>query len=170
MKQFFQTPQPVKASRRQVLGIGATLAGGALIVGCSPSMIGKAMSIGAKHDFGAFGPFIKVAQDGTVTVVSKHIELGQGNHAGLAALVAEELDADWDTIKVEQAPHCRCPMPAPRFGSSTCTWRCSAPRAIVLFWPRPCGSTSHTRPNNSSPWRRRCSEATARPSSAARTV
>src|ERR1051326_4360730 len=104
MQQFCGNPPAPKASRRQVLTIGATLAGGALIVGCSPSMIGKAMSIGAQHDFGAFGPFIKVAQDGTVTVVSKHIELGQGNHAGLAALVAEELDADWDTIKVEQAP------------------------------------------------------------------
>jgi isoquinoline 1-oxidoreductase beta subunit len=105
MQQFFQTPpEPVKASRRQVLGIGATLAGGALIVGCSPTMIGKAMAIGAKHDFGAFGPFIKVAADGTVTVVSKHIEFGQGNHAGLAAIAAEELDADWDKVKVEQAP------------------------------------------------------------------
>ena len=105
MQQFFQTPpEPFKASRRQVLGIGATLAGGALIVGCSPTMIGKVMAIGAKHDFGAFGPFIKVAADGTVTVVSKHIEFGQGNHAGLAAIVAEELDADWDKVKVEQAP------------------------------------------------------------------
>lgn len=104
MKQFLQTSAPVKASRRQVLGIGATLAGGALIVGCSPSTIGKMMAIGAKHDFGAFGPFIKVAADGTVTVVSKHIEFGQGNHAGLAAVAAEELDADWDKVKVEQAP------------------------------------------------------------------
>jgi isoquinoline 1-oxidoreductase beta subunit len=104
MRQFFETPAPVKASRRQVLSIGATLAGGALIVGCSPSMIGKAMAIGAKGDFGAFGPFIKVGADGTVTVVSKHIEFGQGNHAGLAAIVAEELDADWDKVKVEQAP------------------------------------------------------------------
>ncbi|MFL5297833.1 MAG: molybdopterin cofactor-binding domain-containing protein [Phenylobacterium sp.] len=106
MHQFFQNPapKPVRASRRQVLGIGATLAGGALVIGCSPAMIGKAMSIGAKHDFGAFGPFIKVATDGTVTVVSKHIEFGQGNHAGLAALVAEELDADWDKVRVEQSP------------------------------------------------------------------
>jgi isoquinoline 1-oxidoreductase beta subunit len=109
MRQFLGTPDapvsPPKASRRQVLGIGATLVGGALVVGgCSPSMIGKAMAIGAKHDFGAFGPFIKVGADGAVTVVSKHIELGQGNHAGLAAIVAEELDADWDKVKVEQAP------------------------------------------------------------------
>ena len=39
-----------------------------------------------------------------MTVVSKHIEFGQGSHAGLAAIVAEELDADWDKVKVVQAP------------------------------------------------------------------
>jgi isoquinoline 1-oxidoreductase beta subunit len=105
MNQFFKTPQAVGApTRRQALGIGATLAGGALLIGCSPSTLGKIMSVGAKHDFGAFGPFIKVAPDGSVTVVSKHIEFGQGNHAGLAAIAAEEMDADWDKVRVEQSP------------------------------------------------------------------
>ena len=37
-------------------------------------------------------------------MVSKHIEFGQGNHAGLAAIAAEEMDADWDKVKVVQAP------------------------------------------------------------------
>jgi isoquinoline 1-oxidoreductase beta subunit len=88
-------------SRRDVLVVTAATAGGALLVGCSPATL---LSIGAKTDFGAFGPFIKIAPDGTVTVISKHIEFGQGNHAGLAAIAAEELDADWDKVKVEQAP------------------------------------------------------------------
>src|SRR3981189_2842153 len=102
MNQFFKTPQIATPTRRQALAIGATLAGGALLIGCSPSTLGKIMSVGAKHDFGAFGPFIKVAPDGSVTVVSKHIEFGQGNHAGLAAIAAEEMDADWDKVLVEQ--------------------------------------------------------------------
>ena len=89
------------ATRRQFLVVGATLTGGALLVGCSP---GDILSIGAKTDFGAFGPFIKIAPDGVVTVISKHIEFGQGNHAGLSAIVAEELDADWSKVKVEQSP------------------------------------------------------------------
>lgn len=89
------------ATRREVV-VGATLVGGALMVGaCSP---GDLLSIGAKTDFGAFGPFIKIAPDGAVTVISKHIEFGQGNHAGLAAIVAEEMEADWSKVKVEQAP------------------------------------------------------------------
>ncbi len=91
----------IQPSRRQVLTVSAAVVGGALLVGCSPATL---LSIGAKDDFGAFGPFIKIAQDGSVTVISKHIEFGQGNHAGLAAIVTEELGADWDKVMVEQAP------------------------------------------------------------------
>ena len=97
--------KPVKniaasASRRDVLVIGATLAGSSLLVGCS---LPEALSAGSKVEVGAFGPFLKFAPDGTVTVISKHIEFGQGSHAGLAAIAAEELDADWTKVKVEQA-------------------------------------------------------------------
>src|SRR5678816_3984538 len=92
------------ASRRDVLVVSATLAGGALLVGCSPNLMGDAMSLGARTSVGPFGPFLKCSPDGWVTVVSKHIELGQGNHAGLAAIAAEELDADWTKVRVEQAP------------------------------------------------------------------
>jgi isoquinoline 1-oxidoreductase beta subunit len=88
------------ASRRELI-IGAALVGGTLLIGCSPADI---MGAGApKTDFGAFGPFIKVAADGAVTVMNKHQEMGQGNHAGLAAIVAEEMDADWSKVKVEHA-------------------------------------------------------------------
>ena len=88
------------ASRRDMLRVSAVFTGGALLVGCSAASV---LTLGTKDHFGAFGPFIKIAADGAVTVVSKHIEFGQGNHAGLAAIVAEELDADWDKVTVEQA-------------------------------------------------------------------
>lgn len=88
------------ATRRDLV-VGATLVSGALLVGCSP---GDILSIGSNAEVGAFGPFIRIAADGTVTVVNKHIEFGQGSHAGLAAIVAEEMDADWSRVRVEQAP------------------------------------------------------------------
>jgi isoquinoline 1-oxidoreductase beta subunit len=95
-------PSDISSATRRDVVIGAAVVGGALVVGaCSPTDL---LSIGAKTDFGAFGPFIKIGEDGAVTVISKHVELGQGNHAGLAAIVAEELDADWSKVKVEQAP------------------------------------------------------------------
>ena len=87
-------------SRRDLV-VGATLVGGALLVGCSPADL---MSAGSKVEPGAFGPFIQFDPDGAVTVLSKHIEFGQGNHAGLAAIVAEELDADWSRVRVVHAP------------------------------------------------------------------
>jgi isoquinoline 1-oxidoreductase beta subunit len=42
--------------------------------------------------------------DNTVTVVAKHVEMGQGSHTGLATIVADELDADWSQVRVEAAP------------------------------------------------------------------
>jgi len=48
--------------------------------------------------------FVRIGTDNTVTVFSKHTEMGQGIYTGLATLVAEELDADWAQIRVEGAP------------------------------------------------------------------
>ena len=41
-----------------------------------------------------FNGFVRVAPDNTVTVLIKHLEMGQGPYTGLTTLVAEELDAD----------------------------------------------------------------------------
>src|SRR5688500_8796067 len=55
---------------------------------------------------GMFVPnaFVRIDKDSTVTVLSKHVEMGQGAYTGLATIVAEELDADWNQIRVEGAP------------------------------------------------------------------
>ncbi|MBP1851534.1 xanthine dehydrogenase family protein molybdopterin-binding subunit [Rhizobium halophytocola] len=48
--------------------------------------------------------FLRIGEDDIVTVISKHIEFGQGTFTGLATLAAEELDADWSQMRVESAP------------------------------------------------------------------
>lgn len=48
--------------------------------------------------------FIRIGSDNTVTVIAKHLEMGQGSYTGLATLIAEELDADWLQVKLEGAP------------------------------------------------------------------
>ncbi|MEW6455050.1 MAG: xanthine dehydrogenase family protein molybdopterin-binding subunit [Pseudomonadota bacterium] len=54
----------------------------------------------------SFAPnaFLRVGADNTVTVLSKHIEMGQGPYTGLTTIVAEELDADWSQMRAESAP------------------------------------------------------------------
>jgi isoquinoline 1-oxidoreductase beta subunit len=92
-----------RPSRRAVVITGG-LAGGALVVGCSPKDMAGVMSMGAEDPhLGPFGQFIKINPDSSVVVMNKHQDSGQGNHAGLAALVAEELDADWDKVTSQEA-------------------------------------------------------------------
>jgi isoquinoline 1-oxidoreductase beta subunit len=61
---------------------------------------------GAQTPAANFEPnaFVRIAPDSTVTVIAKHLEMGQGTYTGLATLVAEELDADWAQMRVEGAP------------------------------------------------------------------
>ena len=48
--------------------------------------------------------FLIITPDNLVTVMSKHIEMGQGPLTGMATLVAEELDADWAQMRGDHAP------------------------------------------------------------------
>ncbi len=48
--------------------------------------------------------FLRIGVDNTVTVIVKHLEMGQGTYTGLPTLVAEELDAAWDQVRVVGAP------------------------------------------------------------------
>jgi isoquinoline 1-oxidoreductase beta subunit len=65
-----------------------------------------ALAGGAPAEKAAFVPnaFLRVGTDGSVTVIAKHVEMGQGAYTGIATIVAEELDADWDSVRVESAP------------------------------------------------------------------
>jgi len=49
--------------------------------------------------------FLRIDPDNTVTILSKHFEMGQGITTGLATLVAEELEADWSQMRVAFAPN-----------------------------------------------------------------
>jgi isoquinoline 1-oxidoreductase beta subunit len=48
--------------------------------------------------------FLRIGADDSVTVIAKHLEMGQGAYTGIATVVAEELDADWTTVRVQSAP------------------------------------------------------------------
>ncbi|MNS15673.1 Isoquinoline 1-oxidoreductase subunit beta [compost metagenome] len=48
--------------------------------------------------------YVSIAADGTVTVMCNRSEMGQGVRTSLTMVVADELEADWARVKVQQAP------------------------------------------------------------------
>src|SRR5437879_8299595 len=90
-------------SRRSFLR-GAAASLGMFALGSWLPPFGRAMAQGPAA--GPFDPniFLQIAADNTVTLISKHFEMGQGITTGLATLVAEELGADWDQMRFVFAP------------------------------------------------------------------
>jgi len=48
--------------------------------------------------------WVKIAPDNTVTAIIPHSEMGQGVHTALSAMLAEEMEADWDKMEIMEAP------------------------------------------------------------------
>ena len=106
-----KTNRIVNLSRRRFLvtgvaaGAGLTLgllpAGRAAMRASGPGVAGSAPAQAADFQPNAF---LRFGRNNSVTVISKHLEMGQGTYTGMATLVAEELDADWEQVRVEGAP------------------------------------------------------------------
>src|SRR5271170_3887485 len=66
----------------------------------------RAGAVAAPASGAPFAPnaFLRIGADDSVTVIAKHLEMGQGAYTGIATIVAEELDADWAQVRVESAP------------------------------------------------------------------
>lgn len=94
-------------SRRRFLLAGAVTTGG-LLVGCSApapqERLGKPTDLPVQGDQVALNAWVKISPDGTVTVAVPRAEMGQGVMTSLPMLLAEELDARWDDVRVEPAP------------------------------------------------------------------
>ena len=89
-------------TRRGVLK-GAVATG--LVLGVS--MAGSRSAFATLNASGkSFEPnaFLKVTPDNRVTIISKHIEIGEGVSTGIATLIADEMDADLSAIHLEFAP------------------------------------------------------------------
>ncbi|KVU38480.1 aldehyde oxidase [Burkholderia ubonensis] len=102
------SPNAVRPARRTFLK-AAGAAAVSLTVGFEWFGLGRralAATTPATAPAAGFAPnaFLRITPDGLVTVVAKHVEMGQGAYTGIATIVAEELDADWSSVRVESAP------------------------------------------------------------------
>jgi isoquinoline 1-oxidoreductase subunit beta len=79
------------------IGVGLVVAWAAWPRAYAPNLVaGKGEQV--------FGPYLKIGEDGRITVAVPQAETGQGSYTALAQIVADELGADWRTVGVEAAP------------------------------------------------------------------
>ncbi|MBN2700143.1 MAG: xanthine dehydrogenase family protein molybdopterin-binding subunit [Methylothermaceae bacterium] len=100
----------VNVSRRRFLKSSAVIGTGLVLGACLPSAFKGGSGAGKQaatfSQEAGFVPnaFVRIGTDDRVTVIIKHLEMGQGTYTGLTTLVAEELDADWSQVTPEGAP------------------------------------------------------------------
>lgn len=91
-------------SRRDFLKTSAITGGGLVIAFVVPGAGRFAFAqAAAANKLPPPNAFLRVGSDDTITILIAHSEMGQGIWTTLPMLIAEELDADWGTIKVEHA-------------------------------------------------------------------
>ena len=88
-------------SRRKFI-VGSAAAGGGLALGFNlPFGATEASAQAAAAGRAELGPWVVIRPDDTVLIRVARAEMGQGTHTGLAQLVAEELECDWNKIVLE---------------------------------------------------------------------
>ncbi|MDT0678695.1 xanthine dehydrogenase family protein molybdopterin-binding subunit [Autumnicola musiva] len=93
-------------SRRSFLKTTA-LAGGGMMIGFNWLLYSKSKQISAEdipEEWFNLNAYLKIAEDGTITIMAPNPEFGQNVKTSLPMIVADELDVDWDNVVVEQAP------------------------------------------------------------------
>jgi isoquinoline 1-oxidoreductase subunit beta len=93
-----------KWTRRAFIGAGV-LAGGAAVFGVAVrpgNRAGKMKGLLEADGETLINLWLKIGADNVITAYVPHAEMGQGIHTSLAMMLADELDADWDKVKIEE--------------------------------------------------------------------
>ena len=92
--------------RRAFLIGGAALAGGGIFTLQYGDHAGRrdALALTRSDHTGSFTGWLRIGEDDRITLFTPHVDMGTGSGTALAQMAADELDAEWDRIVVEQAP------------------------------------------------------------------
>ncbi len=102
-----ETPPKKKGFKRRAFLIGGVAVVGAGLFGISladSNAAKKAVTLTTGKGEHNFATWLKIGEDDSVTIYSPHTDIGQGSNTGLAQMLAEELDAAWDKVKLVSAP------------------------------------------------------------------
>jgi isoquinoline 1-oxidoreductase subunit beta len=100
-------------SRRQVMIGAAGLSFALALDGVQPA---AAAVMGDAQPAKTLSPWVSIAPDGRIFIMSPAAEMGQGSMTSLPRIVAEELDADWDKVQITPAPPIDAIYANPGFG------------------------------------------------------
>jgi isoquinoline 1-oxidoreductase beta subunit len=89
-------------SRRHFLRVSA-VAGGGMLLAVHLDGVAEVFAQGRGGASLSPNAFIKITPDGVITIIAKNPEVGQGVKTSMVQLIAEELDVDFTTIRIEQA-------------------------------------------------------------------
>src|SRR3977135_3992063 len=115
-----------RRSRRQVM-TGA--AGLTFAIALGVNGRGQAAALAATRAGKALSPWVSIADDGTITIMSAAAEMGQGSMTSLPLIIAEELDADWPKVRIVPAPPIDAIYGNPGFGGMMYTAGSNAVRS-----------------------------------------
>ncbi|GGG53706.1 isoquinoline 1-oxidoreductase subunit beta [Croceivirga lutea] len=98
-----------KVGRRAFIR-NTSLASGGLVIGfswlnsCKPKEAAKIVAMEMPKEWFQINGFLKIGDNGVVTIMSPNPEIGQNVKTAMPMIVAEELDTAWKNVLVEQAP------------------------------------------------------------------
>jgi isoquinoline 1-oxidoreductase beta subunit len=90
-------------NRREFIRVSAGVSGGLVLGVMLPGVETLGQMVDQEGKEFIPNSWIRIAKDGNVTIIVARSEMGQGVRTALPMIVAEELDADWSKVRIEQA-------------------------------------------------------------------